>query len=95
MLDLNWEADALLQYEMLIQFVRDRNQLAANALAHRIDEGVERTRHFPEIGRPGRVIGTRGLIVHPNYIVVYQVTETAIDVLRLLHARQLYPPSGA
>ena len=91
MLDLNWEADALLQYEVLIEFVRDRNEPAAEALARRIDEGVERACHFPEIGRPGRVLGTRELIIHPNYIVVYQITETAIDVLRLLHARQLYP----
>lgn len=91
MLNLNWEADALLQYEVLIQFVRDRNQPAAEALARRIDESVERACHFPEVGRPGRIVGTRELIVHPNYIVVYRITETAIDVLRLLHARQLYP----
>ena len=91
MLDLNWEADALLQYEILIEFVRDRNEPAAEALARRINDGVERVCHFPEIGRPGRITGTRELIVHPNYIVVYQITGTAIDVLRLLHARQRYP----
>lgn len=91
MLDLNWEAGALLQYEMLIQFVRDRNEPAAEALARRIDESVERACLFPEVGRPGRIIGTRELIVHPNYVVVYRITDTAIDVLRLLHARQLYP----
>jgi toxin ParE1/3/4 len=74
-LDLNWEADALLQYEILIEFVRDRNEPAAESLARRIDEGVERACFFPQVGRPGRVTGTRELIVHPNYIVVYRVTE--------------------
>ncbi len=91
MLNLIWEADALLQYEVLIEFVNERHPVAATALARRIDEAVERACLFPHIGRPGRVSGTRELIAHPNYIVVYQITETAIDVLRLLHARQHYP----
>lgn len=76
---------------MLIQFVRDRNELAAEALARRIDDGVERACQFPEIGRPGRIAGTRELIVHPNYIVIYRSTDIAIEVLRLLHARQRFP----
>ncbi|WP_367613606.1 type II toxin-antitoxin system RelE/ParE family toxin [Sphingomonas sp. AP4-R1] len=29
-------------------------------------------------------------MAHPNYILVYRVTE-AIEVLAVLHARQLYP----
>ncbi len=91
MLSLRWEADALLQYELLIQFVRDRNERAAESLASRIDDGVERVCLFPDSGRPGRVDGTRELIVHPNYVVIYQVTAGAIEVIRILHARQRYP----
>lgn len=69
----------------------ERNASAAARLKATVDEAIGRACQFPELGRPGRVAGTRELIVHPNYIVVYQTTETAIDVLRLLHARQLYP----
>ncbi|MCW4460590.1 type II toxin-antitoxin system RelE/ParE family toxin [Sphingomonas sp. BT-65] len=87
----NWEADAELQLLNLLEFVGERNASAAARLKATIDEAIGRSCQFPEIGRPGRVAGTRELIVHPNYIVVYQITETAIDVLRLLHARQLYP----
>lgn len=90
-LDLIWEPEARLQYAILIDFVGERNPAAARQLAQRIDDGVERARQFPAIGRPGRITATRELIVHPNYLIVYQVTDTAIDVLRLLHARQLYP----
>ncbi|QDX25489.1 type II toxin-antitoxin system RelE/ParE family toxin [Sphingomonas suaedae] len=91
MLGLRWEADALLQFELLIQFVRDRDERAAEALARRIGDGAERIRHFPESGRPGRVDGTRELIVHPNYLVVYQIVPESIDIIRLLHSRQRYP----
>ena len=91
MLDLIWEAEAELQYATTIDFIAARNLAAAGRLALQIDEAVERLRRFPESGRPGRVNGTRELIVHPNYVVVYRVTPEAIDVLRFLHARQRYP----
>ena len=41
--------------------------------------------------RLGRVPGTREHVVHPNYIVVYQVGDDVIDILRVLHSRQQYP----
>jgi len=44
--------------------------------------------------RLGRVPGTREHVVHPNYIVVYQVGDDVIDILRVLHSRQQYPWRG-
>jgi len=44
----------------------------------------------PYLYRSGRVAGTREAVVHPNYILVYRVTET-IEILAVLHARQRYP----
>ena len=41
--------------------------------------------------RSGRVPGTREIIAHPNYIVVYQVMAERIEVVSVLHARQEYP----
>lgn len=87
----NWEADAELQLLNLLEFVGEPNASAAARLKDLIDEALRRACQFPEIGRSGRIAGTRELIVHPNYVVVYQITETTIEVLRLLHARQLYP----
>ena len=91
MLNLIWEADAELQFLNLLDFVGERNAAAAIRLKSLIDDALRRTCQFPESGRPGRVSGTRELIVHPNYVVVYQITPNAIDVIRLLHARQRYP----
>lgn len=91
MRSLNWEADAELQLLDLLEFVGERNASAAARLKGLIDDALRRACQFPEAGRPGRITGTRELIVHPNYVVVHQITETAIDVLRLLHTRPLYP----
>jgi len=45
----------------------------------------------PLIGRAGRVSGTRELIVHPNYILIYDIAGDTIRILRLLHAAQQWP----
>ncbi|MCI4592413.1 type II toxin-antitoxin system RelE/ParE family toxin [Sphingobium sp. BYY-5] len=45
------------------------------------------------MGRPGRVAGTRELVAHRNYILVYDVAESEIRILRLLHAARRWPPS--
>lgn len=41
--------------------------------------------------RSGRVPGTREAVVHPNYILIYRVTADAVEIVRLVHARQQYP----
>lgn len=87
----NWEADAELQLVALIEFIGERNASAAARLRAMIDDAINRACRFPEIGRPGRIHGTRELIVHPNHIVIYQITDTTIDILRILHTRQRYP----
>ncbi|MCI1740251.1 MAG: type II toxin-antitoxin system RelE/ParE family toxin [Pseudomonas veronii] len=38
----------------------------------------------------GRLSGTREMVVHPNYLVVYRVTEH-VEIVMVLHTRQEYP----
>jgi toxin ParE1/3/4 len=48
----------------------------------------------PFSGRIGRVDGTRELVVpRLPYIVAYRVTDTAIQILRVLHGAQRWPKS--
>ncbi|MDV3455407.1 type II toxin-antitoxin system RelE/ParE family toxin [Sphingomonas sp. HF-S4] len=44
----------------------------------------------PHAYRPGRVAGTREAVVHPNYILIYRVSEI-IEIVAVIHARQRYP----
>ena len=75
----------------IIGFIEQRNALAAQNLLAAIVQGAENLPLMPYLFRLGRVAATREHVVHPNYIVVYQVGENVIDDLRVLHSRQQYP----
>ena len=91
MLKLAWKSKATQQFELLLNYVAERNFDAAQRLEALIHERVETLRKFPELGRPGRVADTREIVPHPNYIVVYRCDGNAISVLNVLHARRRYP----
>ena len=47
---------------------------------------------FPESGRPGRLAGTRELVIpRTPYIAAYAVTADTVRVLRILHSAQMWP----
>ena len=57
----------------------------------RIQDATRPLAQHPLLFRPGRVAGTREMVAHPNYIVVYRVAGDSVEVLNVLHARQAYP----
>jgi toxin ParE1/3/4 len=56
-----------------------------------IDAAIRPLADHPHLFRPGRVEGTREIVVHPNYIVVYRVLESRVDIVAVLHARRRSP----
>lgn len=91
MLPLLWRPEARQTMRDIIGYIAARRPSAARNLAEAIRYTAERLPDHPHIHRPGRVPGTREAVIHPNYVLVYRVTPAAIEILALLHARQLYP----
>ena len=46
------------------------------------------------MGKPGRVQGTRELVAHRSYILIYAVKADQVQVLRLLHTARQWPSAG-
>ena len=91
MLPVVWLDDALDGLEGVIAFIAERNPIAALELAGQIRQASEALGQFPYMGRPGRIAGTRELLVHPNYWAVYRVAVDRIELLDVLHVRREYP----
>jgi toxin ParE1/3/4 len=91
MLELVWEPQALDQLDGIMAYIAERNFAAAERLERQFQEKIALACHVPGVGRPGRVNGTRELVIHPNYLAIYRVSEGQLKVVRVLHARQQYP----
>jgi toxin ParE1/3/4 len=65
---------------------------AAITMDGRIREQIEMLTRFPESGRPGRVEGTRELVVtRTPYIAAYRITGKKVRILRILHGARQWP----
>ncbi len=67
---------------------------AARRVAARIRAAVDELRRFPEMGRIGRVAGTRELVVSGTpFLVAYRVAANEIWILAILHGARRWPSS--
>jgi toxin ParE1/3/4 len=87
-----WTASARKDVNAIWDFVEQRNPDAAELVESEILRQVESLLKFPKRGKPGRVTGTRELvIVGLPYVVVYLLAESKIVILRVLHGAQDWP----
>lgn len=70
---------------------RDSEQNAA-LVASRILKAVDLLQTHPENGRPGRVVGTRELVVPETpYVIPYRVRRERLELIAVFHGRQKWP----
>ena len=86
-----WSTLASEQLEQLMAYIADDSPGAAQSLLNRIVEAAERLAEHQYMYRTGRKAGTREMVVHPNYLVVYRVALAMIDIVSVIHARREYP----
>jgi toxin ParE1/3/4 len=91
MLSVKWRDEAKADLLEIMGFIAERNEQAAYDLQERIERSLEHLPEHPYLYKPSlRVAGTREIVVHPNYIVFYEVTDV-IEILAVVHAREDFP----
>ena len=91
-MEVKWLRRALRDLENQIEFIAEDNPEAAVRTGETIGRAVARLANFPELGRIGRVPSTRELVVAgTRFIVIYRTTDS-VEILRLLHSSQRWPP---
>ena len=83
---LYWTLEAIADREAVFDYIEADNPAAALSVDELFSEKAERLTDHPKLGRPGRVDGTRELVVHENYILVYDIAGDLVRILRVLHA---------
>ena len=88
---LNWRASASADLLDIIGYIADDNPDAAQALKDEIQTKAAQLAAHPKLYKPGRMKGTREMVIRPNYIVIYRENKTGITILRVLHAARQWP----
>ena len=89
---VRWLQKALRNLKEEADYIAQDDPLAAARTVFRIGEAVDLLAEHPDLGRVGRVPGTRELVVPQTpYIVPYRVYAKHIDVLRVFHGRRRWP----
>ena len=89
---VKWLTTALNNLENEARYISTDNPHAAEATVRAIVDAVENLKKYPAIGRPGRVTGTRELVVsNTPYIVPYRVRSSVIEILRVFHGARKWP----
>ena len=91
-MQVEWARKALLNLDDAVQYIAADNPAKAAEVAQRIWNAAKRLADQPGLGRPGRVAGTRELVI-PGlpFILPYIERGTAVIILRVIHAAMKWP----
>ena len=91
-MEIVWRPIALEDLEQARRYIAKHDPGAADRLWGRILNSVERLAMLPGLGRPGRVEGTRELVVpRTPYIIAYTVIGAQVMILSVIHSSRRWP----
>lgn len=78
----------------ILTYLAEKDPAAASRAQDRLEDALEHLTRYPGMGRPGRVDGTRELVVPgTSSIVPYRVRGEQIEVVAILHSTREWPQS--
>lgn len=90
-LSIEWRAEARADLAGIVDFIAQDSPSAAQRVKSQIEQSLRLAAEHPNMFRAGRASGTREIVVHPNYLIVYRLLAASIEVINVVHARQQYP----
>jgi addiction module RelE/StbE family toxin len=89
---VRWLRTALRNLDEEASYIAADDPAAARLVVERVLNAVAVLVDRPQIGRPGRVPGTRELVVpKTRYIVPYRVRAETVEILRVFHTSRRLP----
>jgi addiction module RelE/StbE family toxin len=89
---IRWTRPASRDIQAIQDYIAQDNLMAARQLTSTIRQRVQQLQDHPEIGRPGRLPGTRELVMTGTpYIAPYRVKDQCVEILALYHGARRWP----
>lgn len=95
-MEIRWLRKALHNLDREATYIAKDDPAAASTLVQRIHAAVGLLSENPALGHPGRIDGTRELVIpDTRYIVPYRVMPqlNRVEILRVFHASRKLPES--
>lgn len=87
-----WSQRAIRHLTALRDHIAEDSPRQAAAVAQRILRSIELLATQPHMGRPGRILGTRELVVSGlPYIIPYRIRGERLELIAVFHGRRKWP----
>ena len=88
-MQIRWSAEAEADPAHIFAYIEQDNVQAAGRVVQTLVQGARSSSALPRRGRDGK---TRELTFAPlPYVLIYEVTDDSVEVLRVLHGAQRRP----
>ncbi|NMQ30274.1 type II toxin-antitoxin system RelE/ParE family toxin [Candidatus Accumulibacter phosphatis] len=87
-----WTPEAQQDRSDVWDYIAAENPRAAARMDELFSDAATLLAQHPHRGKPGRILGTRELIPHESYRLVYQIDGETVWILTLVHTARLWPP---
>jgi toxin ParE1/3/4 len=94
-MNILWSPEAIDDLTSLRAYIAEDNPAAAQEVALHIIQNIEQLLpNNPQLGRPGRVPGTRELVIPKTpFVIPYRLQRNVIQILRVYHGARRWPES--
>lgn len=87
-----WLKTVLLNLDEIADYIALENPLATSQMLEVIEAQVSMLLKQPALGRPGRVLGTRELVIsNTHFLVPYRIKNNTVEILRVFHTSRKPP----
>jgi toxin ParE1/3/4 len=92
---VSWTSRAEINLIDIVDYIAADSPSAGVRVAREIRAKVAALATSPALGRPGRALGTRELVIAGTpYVAIYRAKRNTVQILRVLHSSQRWPRSG-
>lgn len=86
-----WTPDAEQDRTDIWDYIAADNPSAAARMDEIFSDAAARLSKYPKLGKTGKISGTRELIPHESYRLVYDLDGNKLWILALVHTARLWP----